>query len=100
MLVIGPVIAKDHRSADGLIDYIAQSHQGLMRIDIPAEHTEVVKSLVSRGFSFVNRPPIMLYNRNTLPSRCNADSSDRNQTGLCYKQFNSIPYLTRFKQLV
>ncbi|ERN53953.1 GNAT family N-acetyltransferase [Alkalihalophilus marmarensis] len=70
-LILGPIVARDFQVASGLIDKLAINHQGKIRIDVPLENNEFMMFLNRRGFVNVNRPPIMVINSDSLPTRNN-----------------------------
>lgn len=59
-LLIGPVIAPDHEEASRLIAALAGEHPGSVRLDIPAEHGELIGRLVDAGFEKHALRPLML----------------------------------------
>ncbi|KMK77516.1 GNAT family N-acetyltransferase [Alkalihalobacillus pseudalcaliphilus] len=71
-LLIGPVVAKDSRTAIELIHELIQNYSGKLRIDVPGDiNVEIEEFLTKLGFKQVNTPPIMVRNSDHLPKRNN-----------------------------
>ncbi|WP_322741754.1 GNAT family N-acetyltransferase [Fictibacillus phosphorivorans] len=68
-LIIGPIVAPDHKIAVTLVNALAFNHRGHLRIDVPSSHPNFMKFLNQCGFVKVNEPPIMLENSAIMPSR-------------------------------
>jgi predicted GNAT family N-acyltransferase len=70
-LVIGPIVAPDSQTAAFIIDGLVLTHQGKLRIDVPAGKDEIMLFLQESGFTKVSNPPIMIKNSTHMPNRNN-----------------------------
>lgn len=68
-LIIGPIVAPDPDTAYLIIDQLARSHNGRIRIDVPSGNELFMSQLVKSGFSKVSQPSIMIKNSIELPFR-------------------------------
>ncbi|MEX3714635.1 GNAT family N-acetyltransferase [Cytobacillus horneckiae] len=68
-LRLGPIIAPNTAAALLIIHRLAENHTGTIRIDVPAEQIEFTQAIESEGFEFVNQPPIMMMNGQSLSNR-------------------------------
>ncbi|KIL74498.1 GNAT family N-acetyltransferase [Bacillus badius] len=68
-LTLGPIVAPDDRSALDLVDQLARSHKGELRMDIPADNQTFIELLKGAGFEEVSKPPVMILHANSLPER-------------------------------
>ncbi|HWO78388.1 MAG TPA: hypothetical protein VNM69_21190 [Bacillus sp. (in: firmicutes)] len=68
-LILGPIVAPDHKLALALIDRLSYKHEGKLRIDTPIQNHLFINCLQERGFEKVSQPPVMIFNCDTLPKR-------------------------------
>ncbi|MCC6996864.1 MAG: GNAT family N-acetyltransferase [Deltaproteobacteria bacterium] len=67
LTVLGPVLAPDAAGATVLVAALAARAPGALRIDVPAEHTELTARLGARGFARVDHPAVMTLAGVALP---------------------------------
>lgn len=68
-LIAGPIVAPDHDTAALIIQRLASTHQGKLRIDVPAGQDMFRRFLEEHGFTQVNEPPVMALNAVSMPNR-------------------------------
>ncbi|WP_231687661.1 hypothetical protein [Bacillus sp. CHD6a] len=68
-LILGPIEAPNHHVAFALLNRLAGSHQGNLRIDIPSGNDAFMAHLEKNNFIKVSQPPILIKNSYLLPPR-------------------------------
>ncbi|MEH7444989.1 GNAT family N-acetyltransferase [Bacillus sp. JJ1122] len=68
-LILGPIVAPNTKIAEYLINELAKSHHGKLRIDVPDGTEGIIDFLTKRGFDNVSNPPVMIKNSNDMPKR-------------------------------
>ncbi|MBE7103164.1 GNAT family N-acetyltransferase [Bacillus cereus] len=67
--IIGPIVAKNDTMAMEIVHSLAKGHNGKLRMDVPEGKKDFMKELEITGFQKVNKPPIMMKNRDQLLKR-------------------------------
>lgn len=68
-LIAGPIVAPNHLVASRIIDQLASTHQGSIRIDVPNENASFMTHLEKCGFVKSNQPPVMIARASRMPQR-------------------------------
>lgn len=68
-MILGPVVAPDHRIAELIIDRLASKHQGKLRVDVPSGQEKLMAFLEQSGFVKVSNPPVMAIHTKEMPYR-------------------------------
>ncbi|WP_336183668.1 GNAT family N-acetyltransferase [Bacillus sp. 205(2023)] len=68
-LKLGPLIATSPGLAAVLVNRLTAGKQGAIRIDVPGESPLLHDSLEAMGFHLDDEPPLMMYQKKTLPAR-------------------------------
>lgn len=68
-LIAGPIVAPNHLVASRIIDQLAATHPGSIRIDVPDENASFLNQLEECGFVKSNQPPVMIARASRMPQR-------------------------------
>lgn len=68
-LIAGPIVAPNPLVASRIIDQLAATHPGAIRIDVPNENASFLNQLEECGFVKSNQPPVMIARASRMPQR-------------------------------